>query len=267
MSFEAEDAHLLTDLGFTKNQAKLYLSLLKLGKTEGKTLAKAASAPKSIVYRTLDELQNMGLVEKEIAVPYKFKAIPLKQGLQIIMNRSLDRYKENREKTEQFLLRRQNLEQEDNEEQEYRLVAYEGKERISQILMLQHDKARISIDIISTLQRWLQIIDCCYENYRKALARNVKYRVVIGKPENKIVLPEEVKMLLSNPNFELKTARNPLSNNLGICDRKEATFNFYPSKSLKESPIIWTNHPSFIAMAQDHFEKNWKLARIHKLDK
>lgn len=266
MSFDEEDTHLLTDIGFTKNQAKLYLSLLKLGKAEGKTLAKAAGASKSIVYRTLNELHNMGLVEREIAVPYKFKATPLKQGLQIIMNQRLERYRENREKTEQFLIRKQDM-QEEIEEQEYRLTAYEGKDRIIQIIKLQHDKASQSIDILSTLQRWLQIIDYCFENYEKALARKVKYRVVIDKLEGKIVLPKEVQALVSNPSFELKIARSPLVNNIGICDGKEATFNFYPSKSLKESPILWTNHPSFISMAQDHFEKTWKSARIHKLNK
>jgi sugar-specific transcriptional regulator TrmB len=260
VSFDEEDTHLLTDIGFTKNQSKLYLSLLKLGKVEGKTLAKYASAPKTVLYRTLNELHTMGLVERDITCPYKFKATPLKQGLQIILNQSLERYKQNREKTEQLLLRKQHLD-EKVEQQEYRFTVYEGKERIIQIIRLQHDKACESIDISSTLHRWLQIIDCCFENYEKALERNVKYRVVIDKPEGKIVLPEEVKMLVSNPNFELKIARNTLINNLGICDRNEATFNFYPSKSLKESPIIWMNHPSFIAMAQDHFEKVWKSAR------
>lgn len=267
MSFDEEDTLFLMDIGFTKNQAKLYLSLLKQGKAEGRTLAKLSGAPKSVIYRTLDELQRMGLVEKEITVPSKFKATPLKQGLQIIMNNRLEHYRKNRERTEQFLLRKQNAGQEENEEQEYRLVAYEGKERIRQVIKLQHDKAHISMDILSTLQRWLQIIECCHENYEKALARNVKYRVVIDSQKDKNVFPEEVRKIVANPNFELKIAYNPLDNNLGICDRKEATFNFYPSKTLKESPIIWTNNPSFITMAQDHFEKAWKVARTYKVDK
>jgi len=261
MSFEEEDTHLLADLGFTKNQAKLYIALLKLGKADGKTLSKIANAPKSVIYRTLGELQEMGLVEREIAVPNKFKATPLKQGLQILVNQSLERYKQSRDKTEQFLRRKQHFEKGNFEEQEYRLISIEGKERIMQILKRQHHVASRSIDILSTLHRWLQIVDCCFENYEKALARKVKYRVVISKPEGKLVFPEEVTALLSNPKFELKVARSSLVNNLGICDGKEATFNFYPSKSLKESPIIWTNHPSFISMAQDHFDKVWSATR------
>jgi len=259
VSFEEEDTHLLSEIGFTMNQAKLYLALLKLGKAEGKTLAKYSGAQKTVLYRTLNELHSMGLVERDITTPYKFKATPLKQGLQIIVNRSLERYKQNREKTEQFLLKKQHLEE--VEEPEYRLTTYEGKERITQIIKLQHEKAHISINILSTLQRWLQILECCFENYERALARNVKYRVVINKTDGKIAIPKEVKKLVLNPNFELKIARDPLVNNMGIFDFKEATFNFYPSKSLKESPIIWTNHPSFISMATDHFEKTWKSAK------
>jgi hypothetical protein len=93
------------------------------------------------------------------------------------------------------------------------------------------------------------------------LARKVHYRILVGETEGKAVFPDEVKTLLSDPNLELKVARTPLINNLAIFDGEEATFNFFPSKSLKESPIIWTNHPSFVAMAQDHFSKIWKSAR------
>jgi sugar-specific transcriptional regulator TrmB len=261
VSFEAEDTHLLADIGFTKNQAKLYLTLLKMGKTDGKTLSKVANAPKPVVYRTLGELQEMGLVEREIAVPNKFKATPLKQGLQILLNQSLEHYKENRKKTEQFLLRRHYLEEENFEEQTYRLIAVEGKERIMQVIKRQHDKACRSIEILSTLHRWLQIIDCCFENYEKALARKVKYQIVVDEPEGKVVFPEEVETLLANPNFELKVTRSSLVNNLGICDGEEATFNFFPPRSLAESPIIWTNNPCFISMAQDHFDKVWKAAK------
>jgi len=259
--FDNEETYLLMDIGFTKNQAELYLTLLKLGKADGKTLSKIVKSPKTVVYRTLNELHRIGLVEKEVSVPYKFKATPLKEGLQIIVNQRLDYYKESRNKTEQFLLRKQRVGEHYIEEKAYRLTSFEGKNRIIQIIKRQHDMACESIDIISTLNRWLQIIEKCFEKYKKALERKVKYRVVVDKPEGKIFFPEEVKVLLSNPNFELKIARGSLANNLGICDDMEATFNFYPSKSLKDSPIIWTNHSSFIEMAQDHFEKVWKSAR------
>jgi sugar-specific transcriptional regulator TrmB len=264
VSFSEQDTQRLTEIGFTKNQAKLYLTLLKLGKTNGKTLSKHATASRPVVYRTLDELQKMGLVEREITSPYKFKATPLKQGLQILMAQKLQQYEENRERTEEFLLKKENCLEENLKEQEYRFNVVEGKERIIQIMKLQHDNVHRRADILSTLPRWLQILNCCFENYKKALQRKVKYRVVIDKPENAIVFPDNLQVLLEKPNFELRVVRSPLQNNFGIFDDNEATFNFFPSKALKESPIIWTNHPGFISMARDQFEKVWRLAQEYK---
>ncbi len=264
-SFEADDANRLIDIGFTKNQARVYLTLLKLGKTEGGILSNNASMPTPVVYRTLKELQKMGLVEKEITFPSKFKATPLKRGLQILVNQSLEHYKKRRAKTEEILLRNPHMEDENLKEKEYRLISIEGKDRIIQTIKLQHEKACKFVDVLSTMNRWLHIFDCCFEDYTNNLARKVHYRILISKVESKAVFPDEVKMLLSDPNFELKVTNTTLVNNFGIFDGEEATFNFFPSKPLKESPIIWTNHPSFIAMAQDHFNKLWKSTRKYTL--
>jgi hypothetical protein len=72
--------------------------------------------------------------------------------------------------------------------------------------------------------------------------------------------------LMAKPRFEMRLSRTRLKTNAAIFDQKEATFNFFPSESLLESPVIWTNHPSFISMCQDHFEKIWKTAREYKLE-
>ena len=151
----------------------------------------------------------------------------------------------------------QNYKEQKYHEHEYKFTTLEGKERIIQIIKLQHKKVQRSVEILSTLQRWLQIVNYCLEDYEKALERKVKYRIIIEKPEYEIILPENVQALLAKPNFELKFTLSALPTNLGIFDNEEATINFFPSKSLVESPIILTNHPSFLSMCQDHFEKIW----------
>jgi sugar-specific transcriptional regulator TrmB len=261
MFVEEEDLHILTQIGFTKNQAKLYLALLKLGRTDGRTLAKNANSPRTVVYRTLDELQKMGLVEKEITSPYKFKATPVKEGLQILMVQKLQQYEENQQKTETFLLKYQNYKEEEQQEQQYKFITVEGKERIIQRMKLHHNTVQESAKILTNLQRWLQILHYCYDDYVKALARKVKYQVVIETRERKNIFPETVHTLLNKPNFELKLISSTLSTNLGIFDNKEAGFNFFASNSLAESPIILTNHPGFLSMCNDHFDKIWKSSK------
>lgn len=178
----------------------------------------------------------------------------------------MQQYKEIQEKTKEFLRKIQSCPIETPQEQEYRLIMVEGRERVLQIMKVEHDNVRQSVDILSTLTRWLQILNSCFENYEKALARKVKYRVVIEKPRGEIGFPENVRALLAEPGFELRLSHAPLKTNAAIFDQKEATINFFPSKSLLESPIIWTNHPSFISMCQDHFKAIWKTAREYKLE-
>jgi sugar-specific transcriptional regulator TrmB len=265
---EEEDTQLLTQIGLTKTQAKLYLALLKLEEADGKTLSKKANVPRQEVYRTLGELQERGLVEKVITSPHKFKATPIEFGLQILMIQRFQQFKDIQEKTKELIRKIQSypIEKPQEQEQEYKLIMVEGKERLLQIIKDEHDSVQQSVDILSTFPRWLQILDSCFEDYEKALARKVKYRVVIDKPEGRIDFPENVRALLAEPSFKLRLSRGPLETNAAIFDGKQATFNFLPSKSLAESPIIWTDHPSFISMAHDQFEKVWRSAQEYKLE-
>lgn len=262
-----DDIQLLADIGFTTTQAKIYLTLLKTGQTEGHTLSKNAEVPRQVVYRTLDELQHMGLIQKSITRPYKFTATPLKYGLQIIISQKRQQYKETKIKAKNILQKMQNYNEEITNNHEYSFNIIEGRERIAQILKLQYKKTKIKVDTLSTLPRWLQIVDCCNSELRGALAKKVKIRVVVKKPEYEISLPENVSTLLEKPNFKLKISPTCLQTNLSVFDNEEAYLSFFPSKPLGSSPLLLTNHPSFIAMARDHFESFWKPATEWKLEK
>tara|TARA_Y100000310_G_C20636946_1_gene791699 strand:- start:203 stop:940 length:738 start_codon:yes stop_codon:yes gene_type:complete len=52
----------LTDLGFNKNEAKVYLSLVKFGKADAHQLIQDTKFHKNIVYDNLDKLMDKGLV-------------------------------------------------------------------------------------------------------------------------------------------------------------------------------------------------------------
>jgi sugar-specific transcriptional regulator TrmB len=260
-----EDVRLLTEIGITKTQAKVYLTLLKIGETEARTLSKKTGIPKQEIYRIIKELQEKGLAEKELAAPSKFIATPIQFGLQILMNEKVQQCKDAQRKIKEFLLKNQTCTLEAPKKQEHKLIVIEGKNRLMQTIKLEHDTAQKNIDIISTLQRWSQILDYCLESYVKALERKVKYRVVIEKTLGKITLPEKIQALLSKPNFELRFSEEPLMNNAAIFDDNEATINFFEGKPLGESPILWTNHPGFIQMCRDHFDKVWKSSREYKI--
>ena len=52
----------LVDLGFNKNEAKVYLSLIRFGKVDAKQIIKDTKFHKNIVYDNLSKLIDRGLV-------------------------------------------------------------------------------------------------------------------------------------------------------------------------------------------------------------
>jgi sugar-specific transcriptional regulator TrmB len=258
--FEKEELTLLSNLGFTQTQAQLYLTLLKMKKTDAGTLSRHTRLARPVVYRGLAELQKKGLVEKEITKPYTFRATPIQYGLQVLIMQKVEECKEIQEKTETFLRKIQSEEEDTPVDQEYSIVMIDGKERLIQKIREWLDSAQRSTDIISTFQRWLQIFHYCCENYENALKRGVKYRVIIEKPISGDGLPENFLSLMTNPDFELRSSPDFIKTNAAIFDGKEVAINYYPFKLLAESPIIWTNHPSFLTTFQKNFEDIWESA-------
>lgn len=265
MPFNKEETLLLTQVGFTKTQAKVYLTLLKMKEADVKTISKISNIQNPEVYRTLRELQEKGLVEKVLATPYRFVATPIEFGLQIILTQKVDECEELREKIKTFLRENQTCQLDSPKKEEYKIFIVEGRRRLSQIIKHQHNVVQHSVDILSTVQRWLQILDFSLETYEKAMNRGVNYRIVLDDPGFKIEFQEKVQTLIGRPNFKLRISPDPLKNNSAIFDSKEATINFFEGKPLGESPIVVTNHPGFISMCQDHFNRFWKSSWEYKL--
>jgi sugar-specific transcriptional regulator TrmB len=259
------DVRTLIQIGLTSNQAKLYIALLKVGRLNASNVSKHSKVPRQEVYRVLNELQRMGLVEKTVAVPCEFEAISVNDGLQILISRKFEQVKELQKKTKEILRENQFCRLEKMKKQEHRIIMIRGKQRLMQIFRHQHDNVQQKVDVLSTLQRWLQILDFCFQDYLEALDRGVKYRVVIAKPAGEITFPENIKSLLAKPGFELRLSEEPLKINAAVFDENEATLNFLEGKSLTESPVIWTNHPGFIQMCRDHFDKVWKSSKEYKI--
>ena len=54
----------LTSLGLTKNEAKAYHSLVRLGRSTARVIAEDSGIPRSKVYETLDLLEKRGIIKK-----------------------------------------------------------------------------------------------------------------------------------------------------------------------------------------------------------
>ena len=257
LSLENEGPQLLCELGFTKTQAKLYLALLKFGKNDAKTLASHSNVPRTEVYRALEELQKKGLVDKQIDLPIRFVAVPPALALLNSIKKKREDIEDISEKTVDFIKCFGLTQESIDDQQEYNIMVIDGRKRILNKIKEQHDKVQHTVDIITILPRWLQILDECLDDYQKAVERGVEYRLIIGLLKDMSDLPKSVNYLIGKPNFKIKPFASVQQINSAVFDRKEATFNYHPCKNLGASPLIVTNHPSFIELTLGYFESIW----------
>lgn len=82
-----ENIRTLNDLGLSCAQSKIYLSLLANGLSSIKEVAHASNVARPDTYRALSRLQEIGIVEKIVALPTKVKALPIVDAIDILMLR------------------------------------------------------------------------------------------------------------------------------------------------------------------------------------
>ena len=101
---KSEDSiQVLTGLGLTISQAKVYLALVYLGSATAKQLSEVSKIARPDIYRIIPTLQKQGIVETLISRPTSFKAIPSNQTLHTLLKRKATEQNELRRKTEALL--------------------------------------------------------------------------------------------------------------------------------------------------------------------
>jgi len=261
LAVQDEDVQTLTRLGLTALQAKIYLALLKLEKATGRTLSQHSKVARQEAYRLLAELQEKGLVEKILGVPTEFKPIPIEDCLFILIERKKSEISEIQKKATELL---QNLKEKNSknarQEEESQFILVPRKGNYFQKIRKVFENSQTSIDAITTSRRFLSIMFIFGQDVEKALKRGVKMRILTEKPEDENSLPENVKALKQNPLYRVRYLPTPPLAPLLIIDKKEVTIVTSARAGLNESPTLWSNNPSLIAVFRGYFETAWITA-------
>ena len=89
MLFREDDVKILLDLGLSHRQASVFLVLARLKSSNARTIATASKQPRQDVYKVLDELLQLGLIEKELSAPTKFTTIPIHDACSLLLRRKV----------------------------------------------------------------------------------------------------------------------------------------------------------------------------------
>jgi sugar-specific transcriptional regulator TrmB len=255
---------ILRELGLTLAEARIYLALARLHHpSTAKTISCFSKVARQDIYRTLDALQGIGLVEKIVDAPTLFKPIPMRDALSTLYEKRKREDFELQTKMKELLQQFPNNKEEPPQKGEYSFIMVrEGKALLKRIERI-FDSTQVSADIVGCMSAARQGSNLLPEPFRKAIKRGVKIRLIHEELEKELQGPK-IWQSLKAPNLKLRYVRNPLKVSVGIHDYREAVLYIYPKADKMPPPAILSNNPSFVVMCHDHFEKIWETALEYK---
>ena len=243
----------LTELGLTLLQARIYMTLTKLGKASARTISKQSNIVREEIYRVMPKLEKMGLVEKTITRPTLYKAIILKEGLDILIQRKAEETYRLQKKTRNMIqnLKVPSFRRKSNEENLGFIITSE-KSLFRKRFDMNIQMTRLEVNIIASEFLFRQMLFNHYESIAKALERGVNIKVITEEIDGETI-PEHIRELMENRFFKIKYLFSPSLVTIGVFDDKEVDVRI----SSEMVPNLWSNNPAIVKLAEGYFKQIW----------
>ena len=218
--------------------------------------------PRQDVYKTLNELFEIGLVEKKLIKPVEFRAIPVDRCLSLMIERRKRKNHEIEELAKRIVFaspkKPVTIEREDSSQ----IILIPKKEPIAFKARDMINCAQKTICVISPHQKIFPWIYRDLKPLRKALARNVRIRFLTDSKWN-----EEQKQnywLTQSNGHRPKIKYLPFlpKVSLGVYDSRELILELSATGGFLESEVIVTENLSLIDMAINYFQLMWSQAEF-----
>lgn len=262
METQSSRIQVLTDLGLTLMQSKVYLALAESGPLKVSAISKIAKVARPDVYPILAKLHLEGLVEKIVKTPLMYRAIPLNVGLKILLHRRTEKYRKVRAETRIALKTiSEGIENENEALPDSHFVLIPKGQAVIDRINTAIENSQHSIDLVLSWKRFSRgIVSTFAESIEKAWKRNVKVRFIIEKPPK----TKTAKQLISNtqktPKSQIRYIPNHPETIFGIYDQKQMFLIVFAKTDLPGSSALWSNNQCMIRLASQRFETLWHTA-------
>jgi sugar-specific transcriptional regulator TrmB len=264
MKIEEDIAYKLTQLGLTPLQARIYMILYYSGKDKVLTISKNANIDRSNTYRTILQLENIGLVTKIIGTPNAYQALSLKDAVSNLVNSRKIEYDKIQNTAEDLMSKYPLLSTKPFEKNhEFRMIKM-TKEAEQEEIINRCKNIRKSNDLLINKKTFLQgMIDLAPEQLA-CIRKGIKFRVITEKIKSRPVL-KKLGPFIDEPNFQIRYVSNALESEIVINDKKIAYVMLVPYSGLGERTMLIVGHQGCVEMFQSHFEKVWNEAQEYDL--
>jgi len=257
---QEEGVQTLVNLGLTVLQAKVYITLAKLGTSTGRTTAKEAEVASQDVYRVLSELQEKGLVEKIIDKPNKYRPIQIEEGLTILLQRRNKQTIEIKNMMTEICKNFSGTDKIEDDNEKCQFVLVTQKETIASKLTKAVETAQTSIDLMNDSREAMIMHEKIHELKDKALKKGVKIRTILNNPPGGGQTSKSFLAFLERkPEFQVRYLRHfPSSAKLFIKDNKEVFISTSRNVSMLAQPYLWSNNPILVQVIQQWYDIMWE---------
>ncbi len=252
-----QDIETLVKLGLNGVQAKAYLTLLRIGPEKAKEIAKNSRIARPDIYRTLAKLHELGLVEKLITHPVKFKAVPIAETLVILFRRRGAENEKIRTGAATLQQRYREVEKTLPKNDGTQFVMIPKKEAVMVNARQLSEASKKTMLLVLPAKKLLPLIANYSDMFQEALDRKVSVQIVTEKNDNKDSLMKSVSELNKSPYFELRMVLEPLVVQYGIFDSEKILLSTSAKEQFTEVPAIFSNNLDVIELAKQYFETRW----------
>lgn len=254
-----EQASVLVELGMTDTQAKIYLALAKSKSLTAHAIANIAKIARPDVYRILPMLEEAGLVERIIARPLEFHAVPIEKCISSLMQKRIMKTAELQQKT--LVLARNFSRKPENEEidDKFEFILIPTKEAIYAKAEKMIRNAQEHICFLGLQKRMSSWLSNYSPHLEAALARKVDCRMIMPKTEN-INRDGTLKILGKYSNFHLRLISKEPEVGFSVWDKKEVLISTSAIDTPFPFPTLWSSNKAIVALSQNYFEFLWQKA-------
>ncbi len=257
MSQKGDDLNIFTQLGMTVRQAEVYMAISELEQAKVMTIAKTAQTDRAEIYRVIPKLQKLGLIKKLVTNPVSYRAVPLSEGLSILLQLNAEKHKKIQAKAKQFLENFDNKERTNREDFQYTLTS--GLKSVDREFVRHLRETKTSRDGIFEWNGILYMVNTYFKEHQKALERGVNVRYITNKPKG-AKIPQAIQNLKKTGSFEIRNTTTKLEAGVVIHDKESFAVVTSSNSNPNEMEALWSNNPAVAKLAQDYFELKWKSA-------
>ncbi len=259
-------------LGLSNSQAKIYLTLIRLGSATVGRVANSSGVRREDVYRALPSLEKLGLIEKNLGAPSKISVVPLETALAALVKRQQDEANEKisdlLRKKDQLLENWKTVTREPAAEESAQFSLLQGRNATAVKAETLIKNSREGIDYL-VLKRQMGHFLSSYEDLlKRALKRGVVIRIITELPGESGELPVFMSGLLSSGGISLRCVESvPI--HVGIYDKKEVLADTSAEASFEHGPALYSRNRPMVQALEKVFDdlwdasKDWNSARLN----